>query len=88
LTVVIDGVMVVNEMSIPELVGELVQRYGSLNAASRKTDIPLTTLYRLYSGEHKDMRVDTLRKIAVGLDISLAEAGAKLDGDGEGAGQA
>ena len=69
------------EMSIPELVGELVRRYGSLNAASRKTDIPLTTLYRLYNGEHKDMRVETLRRIADGLGISLGEAGARLERD-------
>lgn len=74
-------VNVVAVMSIPELVGELVQRYGSLNAASRKADIPLTTLYRLYDGTHKDMRIETLRKIAAGLGISLAEASAKLDGE-------
>lgn len=78
------GFTVVSEMSIPGLVGELVQRYGSLNAASRKADIPLTTLYMLYSGNHKDMRVETLRKIAAGLGISLAEASARLDGDSAG----
>lgn len=46
-------------MNIPELVGELAIKYGSLSRASRKCDIPLTTLHRLKTGEHKDPRIST-----------------------------
>ena len=71
-------------MSVPQLIGALVERYGSLNAASRKTDIPLTTLYRLKSGEHKAATFETLRKIAAGLDRPLYEVVRELDsGNGD-----
>ena len=69
-------------MSIPEVVGVLVQRYGSVGAASRKADIPLATLYRLYTGEHKQPTLDTLRKIAAALDMPLHELVRQLE-DGE-----
>ncbi len=69
-------------MSIPELVGKLVERHGSLNAASRKADIPLTTLFRLYKGQHKEPTLDTLRKIATALDEPLHEIVRELE-DGE-----
>lgn len=71
-------------MSIPELIGELIRRYGSINAASRKTDIPLTTLFRLYKGEHKEPRVDTLRKIAIALEMPLDDVFQKVYGTGDG----
>jgi len=74
-------------MSIPDVVGELVQRHGSVGAASRKADIPLATLYRLHTGEHKQPTLDTLRKIAAGLDLSLTELIAKIESDGGNGGE-
>ncbi|KKL80660.1 hypothetical protein LCGC14_2002550 [marine sediment metagenome] len=70
-------------MSIPELVGVLVKRYGSLNAASRETKIPLTTLFRLHSGEHKEATYGTLRKIAVALGQPLHEVVRQLEAGDE-----
>ncbi len=58
-------------MSIPEVIGELVERYGSINAASRKVDIPVTTLFRMYNGERVNPTLETLRKVAAGLNRPL-----------------
>ncbi len=66
-------------MTIPQLVGELVERYGSINAASRKTDIPVTTLFRLYNGDHQDASFPTLRKIAAALDQPLHKVVERLE---------
>ena len=71
--------MLLTTMGIPELVGELVKRHGSLNAASRKADIPLTTLFRLYTGQHKEPTLATLRKIATALDRPLSTVIDSLD---------
>ncbi|KKN46051.1 hypothetical protein LCGC14_0676700 [marine sediment metagenome] len=68
-------------MNTPDLVGVLVARYGSLNAASRETKIPLTTLFRLHSGEHKEPTLDTLRKIAAALGQPLHEVVRQLESD-------
>ncbi len=75
---------IVYAMSIPDLVGMLVTRYGSLNAASRETKIPLTTLFRLHSGEHKEATYGTLRKIAAALDQPLHEVVRQLEAGEEG----
>ncbi len=66
-------------MNTPELVGVLVKRYGSVNAASRETKIPLTTLFRLYNGDHKEPTLDTLRKIAAALGQPLHEVVRRLE---------
>lgn len=79
----VTGTVIIGSMSIPELIGELVTRYGSLNAASRKADIPVTTLFKLYNGENKEPRLDTLRKIARGLDLSLSEVIDRLEADSD-----
>ena len=72
----------VDAMDIPGAARELVQKYGSVGRASRKADIPLATLYRLYTGEHKEATWGTLRKIAAGLDMTLLELVAKMERDG------
>jgi predicted transcriptional regulator len=69
-------------MSASVLVEALVQRYGSLNAASRKADIPLTTLFQLQNGRRADPRFSTIRRIADALGLSLPDAVQLMDGDG------
>lgn len=64
-------------MGLSEVIEDLVARYGSLNAASRKADIPLGTLFAAKNGS--DPRLTTLRKIAAGLDMTLAELAVKID---------
>lgn len=83
LTVMIEAPKLGDAMSIPELVGELVRRHGSINAASRKADIPLTTLFRLYNGQHKEPTLETLRKIAAALDLPLHEVVRRLEAEGD-----
>lgn len=58
-----------SEMSIPTAVGDLERRYGSLNRASRKADIPLGTLFAAKNGS--DPRLTTLHKLAAGLDMTF-----------------
>jgi hypothetical protein len=60
-------------MGVPDMVGALVQKYGSLNAASRETKIPLGTLWRLQDPE-EDPRLRTLESLAVALDMTLPQA--------------
>jgi predicted transcriptional regulator len=48
------------------LVDALAAKYGSINAASRKADIPLTTLFKL-KREPVDIRISTLEGIARAL---------------------
>lgn len=59
------------EMSFPDMVEALERKYGSLSAASRKADIPATTLFKIKRGA--DPRYSTLLKIARGLDRPLPE---------------
>lgn len=62
-------------MSIPqELARDLVERYGTINRASRKADIPLTTLYRLYNREREGATFKTVSQMAQGLDENLPDA--------------
>lgn len=61
------------EMSFPDMVEALEQKYGSLNAASRKADIPTGTLHRIKHGQVTDPRYSTLVKIADGLGRPLHE---------------
>lgn len=70
---------IIYAMNTPELVGVLVKRYGSINAASRETKIPLTTLFRLHNGDHKEPTLDTLRKIAAALGQPLHEVVRRLE---------
>jgi predicted transcriptional regulator len=58
-------------MSFPELVEELEKKHGSLNAASRKADIPLGTLQAVKKGN--DPRYSTLVKIADALGEPLPD---------------
>ena len=51
-------------------VDALVTKYGSINAASRMADIPLSTLFKLRR-EHVDVRVSTLACVARALELSL-----------------
>ena len=60
-------------MGVPQMIEGLVQKYGSINAASRETKIPVTTLFRLYHGEHKEPTLSTLRMIAADMDVPLYE---------------
>ena len=54
------------------LVDALAAKYGSINAASRKADIPLTTLFKL-KRECVDLRISTLEGIARALARPLHE---------------
>ena len=63
----------VSVMSIPQIVEGLRQRYGSVNAAARKLGMPEATLHRLGTGERPNPTLDTLRKIADGLDMPLSD---------------
>jgi hypothetical protein len=54
------------------LVEALVEKYGSINAASRGADIPITTLFKL-KREEVDVRISTLCIVADALNRPLAE---------------
>lgn len=69
-------------MSIPQVIEGLRERYGSINAAARALKMPEGTLHRLYSGERDNPTLETLRKIADGLGVPLAELVAELDAEG------
>jgi len=71
----------VNSMSIPHIIEGLRQRYGSVNAAARALGMPEGTLHRLATGERPNPTLDTLRKIADGLDMPLADLIREIDGD-------
>ena len=60
------------EMSFPDMVEALERKHGSLNAASRKADIPLGTLFRIKRRE-ADPRYSTLVKIADALDSTVPQ---------------
>jgi predicted transcriptional regulator len=62
-------------MGVPDMVGALIEKYGSLSNASRKADISLGTLYRDLHGA--DARISRVVKIAEALDLTLAEAAVK-----------
>ena len=66
-------------MSFPMMVEALERKYGSLNRASRKADIPTTTLLKIKRGS--DPRASTLRRIADGLDLTLSELLTEYDGE-------
>ena len=63
------------------LVDALVEKYGSINAASRKADIPLTTLFKL-KRERVDLRISTLACVARALGQPLSQVVAMLEQDG------
>ena len=69
-------------MGIPEIIGVLAQRHGSVAAAARAIGMPETTLHRLYREERRP-NLDTLRVIAQGLDMPLHELIRLLEGDEE-----
>ncbi len=70
-------------MSFYQAVEALERKYGSLNAASRKADIPTTTLLKIKRGA--DPRASTLRRIAHGLEMTLPQLLTEYDGeDGNG----
>ncbi len=64
------------------LVEALAVKYGSINAASRQADIPVTTLFKL-KRDHVDIRISTLANVARALDRPLDEVVRMLVGDGE-----
>ena len=51
-------------MSASAIVEALVERYGSLNAASRETKIPGTTLHNIRRGKRVDLRYSTICSLA------------------------
>ncbi len=59
-------------MNIPELVEGLAKIHGSVNAAARKCGMPEGTLHRLRISE-RNPRLDTMRLLARGYDVSLLE---------------
>ena len=59
----------VSVMSVPDAVGDLERRSGSLNRASRKADIPLGTLFAIKNGS--DPRLTTLHRLAASLDMTF-----------------
>lgn len=54
------------------LVEALVSKYGSISGASRRADIPLSTLFKLQR-EHVDVRVSTLVCVANALGCPVSE---------------
>ena len=64
------------------LVEALVSKYGSISAASRHADIPITTLFKL-KREPVDLRISTLVCVAKALDRRVSEVVRVLE---EGAG--
>ena len=68
------------------LVDALAERYGSINAASRKADIPLTTLFKL-KRENVDLRVSTLEAVARALDRPLQDLIVMMDQEADGVGE-
>ncbi|MDP9180590.1 MAG: hypothetical protein M3O21_02580 [Chloroflexota bacterium] len=64
-------------MNTAILVQALADKYGSINAASRQADIPVTTLFKL-KREPVDVRLSTLAAVARGLERSLTEVVAML----------
>lgn len=69
-----------SEMNVPQMIEGLVRKYGSVNRAAREIGMPQATLHRLYNGERRPT-LDTLRLIAVGLDLPLYELVRRMDGD-------
>jgi len=59
-------------MRTANVVDALVVKYGSINAASRKADIPLATLFKLRR-ENVDIRISTLACVARALELTLPE---------------
>ena len=55
--------VVVAMTNLPEMIGELKEEYGSINAAARALGMPQATLHKVYKGE-EDPRLQTLRLIA------------------------
>jgi len=68
------------EMSLPDAVGDLERMHGSLNAASRKADMPLGTLFALKNGS--DPKLSTLLRLAGALDMKFPAFAQKYIGDG------
>jgi predicted transcriptional regulator len=62
------------------LVDALADRYGSITAASRDADIPLTTLFKLRR-ERVDLRVSTLTNIAKALDLETSDVMKMLESE-------
>lgn len=62
------------------LVDALADRYGSIAAASRDADIPLTTLFKLRR-ERVDLRVSTLANIARALDLATSDVVKMLESE-------
>ena len=55
--------VVVAMTNLPEMIGELKEEYGSINAAARALGMPQAPLHKVYKGE-EDPRLQTLRLIA------------------------
>ncbi len=69
-------------MGIPQIIEGLRQRYGSVNAAARAMGMPEATLHRLHTGERDNPTLETLRRIADGLDVPLSTLIEQMDGKG------
>ena len=65
------------------LVDALARKYGSINAASRQADIPLTTLFKL-KRDAVDLRISTLDTVARALGRPLPEIVALITGEQDG----
>ena len=66
-------------MDVPQLVEELVQIHGSVNAAARACQMPEGTLHRLHRGERLDPRLGTLRHLARGFGKPLSHVIRRLE---------
>ena len=55
--------VLVEMTNLPEVIRELKEEYGSINAAARAIGMPQATLHKLYKGE-EEPRLETLRPIA------------------------
>ncbi len=82
LTMVSDAGTLLGDMRIPQLIEGLVRKYGSVNAAARVCGIPESTMHKLASGERGNPTLETLRLLARGSGLSLAELVTKLDKEG------
>lgn len=63
------------------------QRSLTLGQLSAKADVPVSTLKNIINGQSRNPGILTLRALCGGLEISLADFIAELEGDGKGAGK-
>ena len=75
-------------MSIPEIVGRLVEQHGSISKAAIACRMNATHLWMLANGKRRKPNLDTLRLLANGLGVSLVDLVAMMEYGNEGSGKA